>query len=273
MGEQKTIAQIRHLSSHRLLATFATPGQLALFVAELLIPPTFSPISFLIDRSIVTNAVKMGSFLSRLFSLSTLPPKQILFGGSKTWKDVKTRAVDDTIRGGKSHSDFDISSDLQLATFSGTIVTEILHAGFASRDLMPADRTFPMDFSDYDGILLVFYPDDEMIYSLNLKDKIAPKRPDGRLESIVEYKAFFHARANYPPGTQTRVFLPFSSFKPYYRGRPAEDAPKMDLQNIQNINVMCASLFEKQSGRFSVDLQEISLGKRPGLWAMLTGKL
>lgn len=193
-----------------------------------------------------------------------------LFGGTESWKNVETRAVDDTIRGGKSISHFDVSSDQMSAKFSGTLVTEILGAGFASRNLMRRDLAFPVDLSTFDGLAITCELD-EKIYSINLKDKNAPTRPDGRLESIIEYKAFL-SRPQGGSGKRQTYFLPFASFEPYYRGRPAGNATPLNKAHVTTFNLMCASLFEKQKGDFELTLVEISAVRR-GFFARLFSRL
>ncbi|KAI9010624.1 complex I intermediate-associated protein 30-domain-containing protein [Hyaloraphidium curvatum] len=213
----------------------------------------------------------MGGLFSRIASLLAPRRHLALFGGSRTWSEVKTVAVDDAIRGGKSRSEFDVSPDAQTARFSGVLVTEILGAGFASRNLVPAGLPLPLDLSRYSGLEITTEAADGMVYSVNLKDRVAPRRPDGRLESVVEHKAFLSPPAG--AGTRT-VFIPFSDFKPYYRGRPYEgDAGPLDAANICTVNLMCASLFEKQKGPFSLTVSEIAASTGPSFWSRLMARL
>lgn len=210
--------------------------------------------------------------MSRLMNF-VVSRRETLFGGPGGWNDVKTVAVDDTIRGGKSVSHFDTSPDFKTALFSGHLVTEILGAGFASRNLFPRDKAFPIDLSQYEGLVVTCVPDNK-IYSINLKDRVAPTRPDGRLESVIEFKAFLQlAPGEKADGQPRKYFLPFSSFVPYYRGRPVTDhKEQLDLANIRMINVMCASLFQRQTGSFDLRLIEIAAVKQ-GLFGLLFGKL
>jgi len=53
-----------------------------------------------------------------------------------------------------------------------------------------------------------------------------------------------------------KFYLPFTSFKPTYRGRPAPDSKSLDLSNIQRMAIMMRSFFgqEGQVGEFGVGL-------------------
>jgi len=213
----------------------------------------------------------MGSVFSRVMAVFT-GKRLTLFGGRLTWEGVKTRAVDDTIRRGRSFSRFDVSSDYLSAGFSGTLVTEILGAGFASRNLFPRDVSFPLDLSAYEG-LSVTCSLDSKIYSINLKDKSATARPDGRLESVIEYKVFLELGPGQEPGKVRTFFLPFTAFVPYYRGRPVSDHKDvLDRTRVQSFNVMCASLFERQKGDFGMTLFEITAVRR-GLFSRIFSRL
>lgn len=101
-------------------------------------------------------------------------------------------------------------------------------------------------------------------FVLSLKTDQPEKRPDGRIESRITYEYRF-SKPSKPSliaqASTTKLFAPWSAFEPTYRGRPADNAPELDLTHLTELSLMCRSNFGKQSGDFSLVLGQISLRK------------
>jgi len=81
-------------------------------------------------------------------------------------------------------------------------------------------------------------------YTLILKDELLPPNSDnGREQATTSYEydfetkhssVFKHHRSN----SHQHFFIPWSEFKPTYRGKPKEDAKELDPSNIKRISIM-----------------------------------
>lgn len=90
-------------------------------------------------------------------------------------------------------------------------------------------------------------------YVLNLRTTDPVKRPDGRNESSIIYEWDFDASkaqtiADQPycadqHGTPAYVEAAWEDFAATYRGRPAEDAEKLDPAQIKGFSIMARSNF------------------------------
>lgn len=98
-------------------------------------------------------------------------------------------------------------------------------------------------------------------FILNIKTETPKKRPDGRRESQVVYEwqidlspfsidGFFDVEASW------------KEFKPTYRGKPVEDAPKLDSSKVKEWSIMARSEFGVSALTKSV-LDTWSLIKKP----------
>ncbi|KAI8836872.1 complex I intermediate-associated protein 30-domain-containing protein [Chytriomyces cf. hyalinus JEL632] len=177
---------------------------------------------------------------------------ETLFGGELWGPPSQWTPVTDAVRGGSSTAALDIMN--QTARFSGTLDTSTLGgAGFAS-----VRRYVNFDLSLFSGIRVVVAKADGMRYSINLKNSQQERRPDGRLESSVEFKYNFETRNS----SSQQVFdAPFTAFKPYYRGREVTDPskmPKLDLSNIQVFSIMIQSYFDAQKGDYNIVFDSIA---------------
>lgn len=85
-------------------------------------------------------------------------------------------------------------------------------------------------------------------YTLTISNEIAEKRPDGRDRSTLLYEYSFHTDYTGP----LKRYVKWAEFKPFYRGKPKEDAPKLDTANIRRWSFMIRSFFDKQHGEFSM---------------------
>ena len=171
------------------------------------------------------------------------------------WDSSLWESVDDRVRGGSSHSSLvPVSTTSNSARFCGFLDTTTLGgAGFASQRCSQAKIW--RDLTEFTGLDISIAKADGKTYAINLKTGAFIKRPDGRVESSIEYK--FLIETNPEVGKRT-FYAPFVDFKPYFRGRPVQDEKPLDLADITSISIMCQSFFDAQSGEFELDLLEIS---------------
>ncbi|CAJ0633264.1 5079_t:CDS:2 [Entrophospora sp. SA101] len=177
-----------------------------------------------------------------------------IFG--KPWQISDFIAIDDIVRGGKSQSFVEANQDKSELRFYGNLDIETLGgAGFASQRTKSTTKTY--DLSSYKGLLITTKLGDSKIYQINLKDVLPPPPDDdGKVQSTIEYSYLFRGTKE-----QTTKFVNFKDFKPYYRGRPCSDEDSnnksLNLTNIRTIGFMCASLFGKQFGDFTITFDSI----------------
>ncbi|KAK6854316.1 complex I intermediate-associated protein 30 [Apiospora arundinis] len=191
-----------------------------------------------------------------------------LFGGDAPWSAEAWTASDDRVRGGKSQSYLDCPADANKAVFRGTLdITALGGAGFASqRTVDRVAQPSGWDVSAYDGLRLKVLREggDGKKYTLTLKDEVLPKRPDGREQSTVSWEYDFISPTNdgEDGGSGDQVlYVPWSDFKPTYRGKPKPDAPELDLAHVQRISLMMRSFFGKQEGPFRLEVAYIAAVK------------
>lgn len=83
-------------------------------------------------------------------------------------------------------------------------------------------------------------------YVLGLKTEIPEQRPDGRRESAIVYEWKFEVpRAGLQNQQRELVEIgaDWNEFKPFYRGRPKDDAPKLDPSQVKEWHIMARSDF------------------------------
>ncbi|KAM7185977.1 NADH:ubiquinone oxidoreductase complex I intermediate-associated protein 30 [Rhypophila sp. PSN 637] len=215
---------------------------------------------------------------------------------SRPWDENDWTASDDRVRGGKSisrlstqppqqHQDNDNDHDGGLATtcaaakFSGNLdITALGGAGFASqRTTIFEGQGAALDLVGSDALVLkvVHHAEDadstpeysnvaavakEKVkkYTVVFKDTILPKRPDGREQSTISWESDFSLA-----GVETEtITLPFTEFKPTYRGKPVEDPEaKLDWGSIKRVSIMVRSFFGEQHGPFSLVISSIAARK------------
>ncbi|MFN2374650.1 MAG: CIA30 family protein [Cyclonatronaceae bacterium] len=148
--------------------------------------------------------------------------------------------VNDDVMGGISTSRFGIS-DEGRAVFTGYVSLEN-NGGFAS-----ARTRMQADLGGFDGIVLRLKGDGKAYgFRLRTVDR-------GRITPY-SWEAIFTA----PAGELTEISLPFSSFRPVYRGRQLVNVPELDLRNIAEAGLMMSS---GQSGPFRLELDWIAAGR------------
>jgi hypothetical protein len=84
-------------------------------------------------------------------------------------------------------------------------------------------------------------------YTITVSNEIAAKRPDGRDQSTILYEYSFD-----PEHGPYRRYVKWDEFKPFYRGKPKEDAPGLDIGCIRRWSFMIRSFFDRQHGEFRV---------------------
>jgi hypothetical protein len=161
-------------------------------------------------------------------------------GCSRSWDASAWTATDDRVRGGSSVSHLTVDSSGRTALFHGHLDTSTLGgAGFASQNTQGVHH---WDLSSYEGLALILSAGDaaegdEKRYVVTLKDDIPGRRDDGRMRSGVSWEADFCAPSS-SKTTETTLLLPWSNFKPTYRGRPKPDAEPLDLHDVKRIGFM-----------------------------------
>lgn len=130
-------------------------------------------------------------------------------------------------------------------------------AGFASQRTSGEDQSW--NLSKYDGIELCIAKADEKRYTFIIKDQLLPQREDGREQSTVSFEYDFTVTFKEDcEDKSTKIFIPWSSFKPTYRGKPKDDAPKLNKKKIKRLSLMNRSFFGDQEGSFSLLVKSIS---------------
>ena len=148
---------------------------------------------------------------------------------------LRWTSVNDVVMGGVSDSLMQVSED-GMGVFAGHLSLEN-NGGFASvRVSLPEN-----DFTGYDGIVLRVKGDGRR-YSFRV-------RTDMLFEGVV-YRQEFDTVA----GEWMDVELPFSDFKPSFRGRIVSDAPPLDPSRIFQIGFLIS---EKQKGSFRLEVERI----------------
>jgi hypothetical protein len=143
--------------------------------------------------------------------------------------------IDDVVMGGVSSSKFFINPD-GTATFSGTVSPDN-NGGFAS-----ARASLENDFKDFEGVI-IFVKGDGNIYSLRF-------RTNENFNGI-SYQAKFKTEA----GEWKEYKIPFSDFKPTFRGNTLSNKPKLESKDIKQIGILIA---DKQFGKFELNIEWVS---------------
>ena len=148
---------------------------------------------------------------------------------------LRWTSVNDVVMGGVSDSLMQVSEDGK-GVFAGHLSLEN-NGGFASvRAPLPEN-----DFTGYDGIVLRVKGDGKC-YNFRV-------RTDMLFDGVV-YRQEFDTVA----GKWMDVELPFSDFKPSFRGRIVPDAPPLDPSRIFQIGFLIS---EKQEGSFRLEVESI----------------
>ncbi|KAI0968171.1 NADH:ubiquinone oxidoreductase intermediate-associated protein 30 [Xylaria arbuscula] len=178
-----------------------------------------------------------------------LGARKYLFGETESWLAEHWVASDDRVRGGRSISHLDYTSETNARVrFHGELDIKALGgAGFASQR-SPEQRSW--DLSQFKGLSLAIRDGDGKRYTLVVKDTVAAGRPDGRLYSTVSWEYDFEGKAG-------EVHVPWEDLKPTYRGKPAPDTAPLNRENIKSISFMMRSFFGEQEGPFNLQLDHV----------------
>ncbi|MFU8861210.1 MAG: CIA30 family protein [Cyclonatronaceae bacterium] len=155
--------------------------------------------------------------------------------GARAW-----RVVNDDVMGGISTSQFRMSGD-GTAVFTGRVSLEN-NGGFAS-----ARTRMQADLDGHDGIVIRVKGDGKT-YGFRLRSAIR-----GRVTPY-SWEAMFTT----PAGEWSEIKLPFSSFRPVFRGRQLVNVPELDLRNIAEAGLMVSN---GQSGPFRLELDWVAAGQ------------
>ena len=151
-------------------------------------------------------------------------------------RTLQWAAVDDRVMGGSSRSTLR-SYDNGESSFEGTLV--VANGGFASvRALLPA--SVPRSWASSSGLVLTCAGDGRAGYKICVK-------ADAGMDGVM-YQASLPAVST----EMTTVRLPWSAFKPTFRGMPVRDAPIRGDQ-VQQLGFML-SRFESASGAVMADV-------------------
>lgn len=155
----------------------------------------------------------------------------------------------------------EVNEESSVARFYGDLDIETLGgAGFASQRTTTEDQTW--NLSEYEGLELSIEKADSKKYTLILKDELLPKDPDtGREQSTVSYEYDFKVETEPTIQKNAMISIPWVALKPTYRGKPKDDAPKLDLKKIKRFSIMNRSFFGGQEGAFSISIKSISAVK------------
>jgi len=194
------------------------------------------------------------------------------------WRNDGWIPQNDSLRGGSSTGALTVISGGRSAVFSGVLDSRTLGgAGFASV------RTTGIESWDWsgengleiklNGVCFSVYGKNrtansepaggnKKVFTLVLKTDI-PDDPNENEKSTISYEYNFSPFQN---DDETTIIAPFSSFKPFYRGRPVPDAPPLDIKNVKRMSFMTRSFFGKpeQEGRFRLEIASVSTTSKEG---------
>jgi hypothetical protein len=113
----------------------------------------------------------------------------------------------------------------------GTLdITALGGAGFASQRSTDDSRTW--DLRAYSGIHLDLGKTDGNKYTFVIKDEVLELDDRGREQSTVSYEYDF------TDAGAEGLYVPWSALKPFYRGKPKEDARALNLANVRRFSLM-----------------------------------
>lgn len=158
--------------------------------------------------------------------------------------------IDDAVMGGRSASRLEPADG--YAVFRG-VVSLAEGGGFASVRSAPGR----FDLGDAQGVWLRVRGDGRA-YKLNL-------RTEAGFDGVTYQAAFLP-----PAGAWGVVTLPFTAFRPRFRGRPAEGAPPLDPSRIATIGFLVS---DRQEGPFRLEIAAVgALGVESGGPPRATGE-
>lgn len=89
--------------------------------------------------------------------------------------------------------------------------------------------------------------------TLTVSNELPAKRPDSRNKSTLNYEYSFDT----PETGPLKKFVPWSEFRPFYRGKEVDDAKPLETERVRRWSFMMRSFFDKQEGDFSLKLRRV----------------
>ena len=170
-------------------------------------------------------------------------PEKVIFDFSTPDTGPSFKPLTDDVMGGISTAEFSPKkSPGEFSSFTGNISLKNF-GGFAT--VRSPEK--PVDLTGFEGIEVRLRGDGKT-YIFFIKSN---QKDDGR-----QYQAWFTTEA----GQWQDVRLPFSEFRPYYRGMKLRLWAKLNPARIQSMGFMIA---DKQDGAFALDVQTIGAYKKP----------
>jgi len=182
------------------------------------------------------------STASRGFTVDPVPTTAAAVGTTGSMMNIGDRTlqwatVDDRVMGGSSRSTLRSYDDGE-SSFEGTLV--VANGGFASvRALLPA--SVPRSWASSSGLMLTCASDGRSGYKVCVK-------ADAGMDGVM-----YQASLPVVSTEMTTVRLPWSAFKPTFRGMPVRDAAPIRGDQVQQLGFML-SRFESASGAVMADV-------------------
>lgn len=90
-------------------------------------------------------------------------------------------------------------------------------------------------------------------FNLNLKSTKPHYRADGRKMSSIVYESDFKVNKQ-----RKSIYINWSDFKPYYRGKLVENAPKLNTEHVTELSIMYRSKFKSNlDGKFNLKVYSL----------------
>ncbi|KAA8908217.1 complex I intermediate-associated protein 30-domain-containing protein [Sphaerosporella brunnea] len=198
------------------------------------------------------------------------PPRHTIF---PPWCPADWQPQNDSLRGGSSTSDLIVAGHGNSAIFFGALDSKTLGgAGFASVRTTCIQN---WDWRGYSGIELGIREhliNNPKKYTLVLKNELpyddehhSPTDWKKMETSTVSFEYTFTAPHKSDRDVEI-IFLPFSEFVAYYRGRKVEPPPELDLGHVRRMSFMVRSFFgdKEQEGPFSLEIFSLAVVKEGG---------
>jgi hypothetical protein len=157
--------------------------------------------------------------------------------------------VNDGVMGGLSQSTL-VRNERGNAVFMGDVSLRN-NGGFAS-----VRTQMPFNLQDFDGFV-VRVKGDGKVYCLRIRTA------QGNFLTRYSFEARFQTN-----GEWQEIYVPFSEFKPVFRGSQLRNVPDLDRNSIAELGFM---IRDGQEGRFNLEIESISAYKNGSL-AESTGK-
>ncbi len=154
-------------------------------------------------------------------------------------QDTQYMIVNDTVMGGRSHSELKIAEDTAL--YTGSVSLEN-NGGFASVRMV-----WPFDLSAHEA--------QPKVVKLTIKGD--GKRHQFRLRSTRGFDgAAYSYQFDTVAGQQQTIYMPIDQFVPTFRGRVLYGMPELSFLGVQQMSILVA---DYQSREFAIELLSVGL--------------